>query len=207
LAFTGRYRVALAIVASALVAGCTLLETPSATHTATYVLDALPRQQTTSGPSVALALGPLQARAGFDTPGIVYARRPHELEYFATHRWADTPARMLAPLVAKALEQAGGFRVLMNSPTAVPADVRLEMELVRLQHEFAQRPSRVRLTLQIRLIEVRSKRLLESVELDEVEPAPSDDPYGGVVAANRALARALERLIAFATRAATARVQ
>jgi cholesterol transport system auxiliary component len=31
-------------------------------------------------------------------------------------------------------------------------------------------------------------------ELDEVEPAPSDDPYGGVVAANRALGRLLGRL-------------
>jgi cholesterol transport system auxiliary component len=47
--------------------------------------------------------------------------------------------------------------------------------------------------------------VLASAEFDETEAAPSDDPYGGVLAANRALGRLLERLAAFCAVAPTAR--
>jgi cholesterol transport system auxiliary component len=63
----------------------------------------------------------------------------------------------------------------------------------------------VRFTLRAQLIDVDARRVLASAEFDETEVAPSDDPYGGVLAANRALARLLERLAAFCAVAPTAR--
>jgi cholesterol transport system auxiliary component len=48
------------------------------------------------------------------------------------------------------------------------------------------------------LIEGGTQRVLDTSELEEVEAAPSDDPYGAVVAANRALGRLLDKVAAFA---------
>jgi cholesterol transport system auxiliary component len=128
---------------------------------------------------------------------MVYVRQPYELEYFATNRWADTPSRMLGPLLAQGLEQTGTFRAVVQTPSAVPADLRVDTELIRLQQNFSTRPSRVELTLRAELIDVRGKRVLATRLFEEAENAPTDDAYGGVTAANLALGRMLGQLADF----------
>jgi cholesterol transport system auxiliary component len=83
---------------------------------------------------------------------------------------------------------------VVQAPSAAAAELRLDSELVRLAQDFTVKPSRVRLTLRVELIDTAARRVLAARELDEVEPAASDDPYGGVAAANRALGRLLGRL-------------
>jgi cholesterol transport system auxiliary component len=55
----------------------------------------------------------------------------------------------------------------------------------------------VELALRLQLTDVRTKRVLASRSFDESENAPSDDPYGGVIAANAALQRILEQVADF----------
>jgi cholesterol transport system auxiliary component len=134
---------------------------------------------------------------GFDTAQMAYVQRPYELDYFAANRWADTPARMLDPLLAQALEQSGSFKAVVHSPSPVPSDIRFNSELVRLQQDFTTRPSRVEFTLRLQLIDVRGKRVIATKLLDEAEAAPTDDAYGGVTAANLALQRILQEAVDF----------
>ncbi len=188
---------ALVPIAVLLAAGCAGLQPPPAQPVSTYVLDARPSVARLPQRDLAVAVSLPRARPGFDTPQMAYLRREHEIEYFANSRWADAPARMLAPLVAQALEAAGCWRSVVLAPSGVSAELRLDSELVRLAQDFTARPSRVRLTLRAELIDAGSRRVLAARELDEVESAPSDDPYGGVVAANRALERLLGRLAEF----------
>ena len=96
-----------------------------------------------------------------------------------------------------ACSTSGGYRAVVQAPSLAAANLRLETELVRLQQDFGARPSRVRLTLRAQLIDTDARRVLASAEFDETEVAPSDDAYGGVIAANRALGRLLERLAKF----------
>lgn len=188
-----------ALVPVMLLAGCTgLPSAPQVESTNTYVLDAQPvikAAQVKRDRVLAVSLP--RARPGFDTPRMAYLRQPHELDYFAANQWADTPARMLEPLLAQVLEQTGSFRAVVKTPGVVPADVRLDTELIRLQHDFSTRPSRVQLTLRAQLIDMRSKRVLAVKLFDEAENAASDDAYGGVTAANRALQRVLEQVADF----------
>jgi cholesterol transport system auxiliary component len=86
---------------------------------------------------------------------------------------------------------------VVQAPSLAAANLRLDIELVRLQQDFRAKPSRVQFTLRAQLIEVDARRVLASAEFDETEAAPSDDAYGGVIAANRALGRLLERLAKF----------
>jgi cholesterol transport system auxiliary component len=192
--------------AVALLGACTALQPPPADQASTYVLEAKPAAGAPRPRrDLVLEVSAPRARPGFDTPQMAYTQRAHALEYFARNRWADAPARMLAPLIAQALEQSGGFRAVVQAPSLAAAGLRLDTELVRLQQEFGAKPSRVRLTLRAQLIDVDARRVLASAEFDETEAAPSDDPYGGVLAANRALARLLERLAAFCAEAPAAR--
>jgi cholesterol transport system auxiliary component len=147
--------------------------------------------------NVVLAISAMRAAPGFDTPGIAYVLRPHEIDYFTKSRWADAPARMLAPLIARALEQCGAFRAVVYDAAAVAADLRLDTELVRLQQEFIDKPSRVRLTVRARLVDLNGRRAIALREIEEIEPAVANNAYAGVEAANRALQRVLARLVEF----------
>ncbi len=159
-------------------------------------------------PPMSAAAGPTlivsapRAAAGFDTRRIVYLRQPHELEAFAYHQWVDTPVQMLAPLIAQAVERSGAFRAVLRAPSAAIAELRLDTELIRLQHEFLVQPSRVRLTLRAVMVDTATRRVLAWREFDTSVPSASEDPYGGVVAANQAVRELLPELAAFCARTA-----
>jgi cholesterol transport system auxiliary component len=181
-----------------LLAGCTSFATPQTVSQNIYVLEALPPIPVAQVKhDSVLAISEPQARPGFDSTQIAYVQKSHELNYFVTSRWVATPARMLAPLLVQAMEQTQGFRTVVPTPSAVPADIRLDTELVRLQQDFSTRPSRVQLTLRAQLIDVRGKRVLAVKQFDDAENAASEDAYGGVAAANRLLQRVLGQLASF----------
>ena len=138
-----------------------------------------------------------RAAAGFDTRDIAYVRRAHEVEYFAVHQWVDTPARMVAPIMIQALQRRGSLRSVVLAPTVAAGELRLETELVRLQQDFTRTPSHVRMSMRVLLVDAATRRPLAWRELDAVVLSPSEDPYGGAVAANAALAQVLQQLVAF----------
>ena len=144
-----------------------------------------------------LIINPPHAAAGFDSQRIIYVREPHKLEYFAHSEWVEPPARMLGPLLVAAIERSGAFRAVVLTPGAAAGDWRLDTEIIRLQHEFQTRPSRVRFTLRATLVDDRTRRVIAVREFESSIAATSDDPYGGVVAANRAVQGALIDLSLF----------
>lgn len=191
-------RIFLALVSAMLLAGCTGLRAPQVDSPNLYVLDA---QSTIEAAPVkrdlVLAVSMPRARPGFDTPQMVYLRQPHELDYFAANRWIDSPSHMLAPLLMHALEQTGSFRAVVQIPGVIPADIRLDTELIRLQQDFQTQPSRVQLTLRAQLIDVVGKQVIAVKLFDETENATRDDAYGGVIAANRVVQRVIGQLAEF----------
>ncbi len=144
-----------------------------------------------------LIVNPPEADAGFDSQRIIYARQTHELEYFAHSQWIDTPARMLRPLIVAAIERGGAFRAVVHAPSTATGDLRLDTEIIRLQHEFLQHPSRVHFTLRATLVDSASRRVLATREFDAFATSPTEDPYGGVLAADQAVANVLEELATF----------
>jgi cholesterol transport system auxiliary component len=195
---TGFRRAATAALALLLLAACSPLQPPKPEALNTYVLDAqLETKPVAANNSLTLVVSPPRASPGFDTAHIAYVRQPHELDYFAKSRWADTPSRMLAPLLVRALEHNRNFRAVALAPSPVAGDLRLDTEIIRLQQDFTTRPSRTRFTLRAQLIDPAEKRIVKIRIFDATEEAPSDDPYGGVIAANRAVKRVLEELAEF----------
>jgi cholesterol transport system auxiliary component len=155
-----------------------------------------------SGTAPTLVVNPTRATPGFDSPHIVYVRTAHQREHFAHSDWVDTPARMLAPLIVAAVERTGTFSAVGPLASGLDAKLRLDTEVLRLQHEFGAGPSRVRFTMRAYLLDGSTRRVLAWREFDETVASASEDPYGGVVAANRAVQRVMERLAEFCTEAA-----
>lgn len=154
-----------------------------------------------SGP--VLLVAPPIARAGFDSRRMAYVQRPFELSYFARNEWADTPARMLHPLLVQVLEAQGAFRAVLAGPNAAAADLRLDTEVLALQQEFLTEPSVTRVALRAQVVDLASREVLATQVFEAIEPAASADPYGGVVGLNRALHVVLGRLAAFVAMAAS----
>ncbi len=188
------------VLGLALLTGCGSLLPPPPAPEKVYVLEAT-SPSTDARPAapraIVLAVSTPRARAGYDTDRMVWVRQAHGLEVFARNRWADTPARMLAPLLVQSLQRSGTFQAIVPASSNVSAHWRLDTEVIRLQHDFSTTPSRVQLNLGVQLVDLATRRVIASAEFEEMEPAASEDPYGGVLAANRALLRLLTRVTAF----------
>ena len=178
--------------------GPSFLQSPAAPPTHTYLLE----WQGTAGKKGAanapnLLVSPVLAAPGFDGSDMAYMRTPHEIEYFARHRWVDSPARMLEPLLVRAAAQSGLFSSVIEAGTGTRADLRLDSRLLHLQQVCRLNPSELQLALRVSLVEVASARLIASRVLSVSEPIAERSPYAGVEAANRAVDRLLKELQQF----------
>lgn len=197
----------------AMITGCGALQPTTVAQPAFYSLDnAYSEQQelahapaTPAAPVPTLIVTPPRAASGFNSQRIVYLRQAHQLEYYAHSEWIDTPARMLAPLIATAVARRGAYRAVVLTPSAASGDLRLDTEIVRLQHDLRSQPSAVRFTLRALVVDNGSRQVLARSEFDIAVPVTSEDPYGSVVAANRAVQAVLEQLAIFCAETALAR--
>lgn len=193
------------------IGGCGALRSTQPESPSVYALDRVQIESTVATrppaaapllPAPTLIVSPPSAASGFDSRRIVYQREPHRVEYFAHSEWVDTPARMLAPLIVVALERTAAFNAVALTPSSATGDLRLDTDIVRLEHDFAAQPSRVRFTLRAYVVDVASGAILASRELEASVAAASEDPYGGVAAANGAVGAVLEQLAGFCAEAA-----
>lgn len=141
-----------------------------------------------------LLVSPPLAEPGFETQRMVYVKRPFQIEYFAVNEWVDPPVRMFAPLMIHAFNHSGTFRAVIPLPSSIPGDYRLDTYGFLLQQEFIQQPSQVRVTARLQLVDVKESTILGTRSFEAVENAPSENAYGGVLAANRAVAGLLEQI-------------
>ena len=179
-----------------------------ATHPKSYALAEGPDAVTPPAPAPAamtaltLIVSPPHAASGFDSQRMVYLRRADELQYFAYNEWIDTPSRMLAPLIVSAVNASGAFRAVVQTPSPATGDLRLDAEILRLQQEFFDSPSKVRFTLRAYIVDVTTRRVVATREFEALAAAPSEDARGGVTAAHAAVRSVLKELAEFCAQTA-----
>ncbi|MBL8303850.1 MAG: membrane integrity-associated transporter subunit PqiC [Ideonella sp.] len=151
-----------------------------------------PRQPLATAP-VLLVASP-RAASGLDSTRMLYLGAAGDLRAFAFHAWIDSPARLLAPLMVQTLQASGLFGAVLLAPSAGRATLRLETELLRLQHQFDTRPSRVHLALRAVLLDGTTRQVLGWRQFEAMADAPSEDAAGGVAAARTATRQLLAAL-------------
>lgn len=193
-----RGRMGLLFSVVLLLGGCGALKPQAPAQTVFYALEAMPgRLAPVAQGAPTLLIAPTRAAAGFDSQRIIYVRQDHRVEYFARSEWVDTPARMLGGLLVTEMSHNGSFRSATMATGGATGDLRLVTDIIRLQHEFHSRPSELRFTLRATLLDERTQGVLAWREFDARIAAASDDPYGGVLAANQAVHQVLREVSVF----------
>ncbi len=141
-----------------------------------------------------LLIGVPQPAPGFESSRMAYVQVPHELNYFATSQWAESPARILAPLLVQRLEDGRMWSSVIQMPTSIRGDYRLELTNVTLVQEFLQDPSRIRLAWRGQLVSIKDRKVVGTRNFEREERAFSEDAYGGVLAAQHAATSLLNEL-------------
>jgi cholesterol transport system auxiliary component len=101
---------------------------------------------------------------------------------------------MFAVLLPQTMERTGLWHAVVQAPSAVKADYRLDCDNLVLEQQFFSRPSRLRVAMRALLIDHKRQNVLGTRNFEIFEAAPSEDAYGGVLAANRAATQLLEQL-------------
>jgi cholesterol transport system auxiliary component len=86
---------------------------------------------------------------------------------------------------------------VLTPPSAAAVDLQLDITLIRLQQEFLQTPSQIRLTLRATLTDLKRNRVLAGRLFEAIEAAPQEDAYGGVRAADKAVTQLLTQITRF----------
>jgi cholesterol transport system auxiliary component len=199
-----RISLLLMVLASLLSACSSLLPSPPPTpsfYTLGSSVKAAPVNQSVKVTGPTLLVNPMRAASGFDSTQMVYTRQPQQLEHFARSEWADTPARMLAPWLVQVLSteltRSASVGAVLLAPSSAASEYAVDTDLIRLQQDFNVQPSQVRLTLRVALIQTTTRRVLAVREFDSTEPAATDNPRGGVQAAQIVSARVLLEVAEF----------
>ncbi len=179
-----------------------LRPTPSQAPTL-YLLTGLPGPVATPAPGAVkpplptLLVTPTRAASGFDSQRIIYVRDDQTLAFFAHSEWVDPPARMLGPLLVAALDHTGAFGPVVLTPAGVSGDLRLDTQIIRLQQNFHNTPSRVQFSLRAYLTDEKTRRVLAWREFSAEANATSDNAQAGVMAANQVVQEVLAQLALF----------
>lgn len=137
------------------------------------------------------------ALPGYDTEQMLYVNKPYQISAFANNVWMSPPATMIFPLMVRSIGSSHYFYAVASDPNVSKTDYRLESKLIRLQQNFLTKPSQLELMMQVILIHSADNRVVATETISERMPCPSNNPLGGVIAANHAVQKLTTRLTYF----------
>lgn len=180
-------------------ASCSLLSPVKTDCIKTYVLTDTPcfSVKYATHPATILVTQPA-ASAIYNTTQIAYSACPYQISYFAKNYWADTPPKMLQSLMVQTLQRTHYFRTVMASALG-NYDYVLNTQLLDLKQQFTPCASYVTVRLRAQVVNTTHNQVIATRQFCAVEPAPCCNPYGGVIAANRAVCRLLKGVAVFVT--------
>ncbi|MDR3477565.1 MAG: ABC-type transport auxiliary lipoprotein family protein [Gammaproteobacteria bacterium] len=188
----------LIVIFSVVLTGCSSVLSPvkvGAQHE--YLINTVPTVAASRvGHATVLVMAP-EAGPIYSSKEMVYTTYPYQVASFANNRWAASPSVMLQSLMVQTLQNTHHYRAVVAVPFPGHYDLVLRSELLKLQQDFTRSPSVIRLTLRAQLINANTNLVVAAKEFTIVERAPRNDPYGGVIAANRAAARLMKQLAVF----------
>lgn len=132
-----------------------------------------------------------------NTAKMAYQTTPQQISYFSQNQWINSPNELLHPIVLHALLHSQNYLAVVSTPYTGSYSQRLDLQVINFQQIFTQQPSFYNITLQARLIDNTSQRLIATKRFNIEVTAPADNPEGGVIAANQAVKMLLPQLVQF----------
>lgn len=117
---------------------------------------------------------------------MAYSVAPQQLDYFAHHEWADTPAKLLASMLEYRLDKINLFGAVVSGSSDVRTDYRLDLTLARLVQNVSGESSGIAMEIKASLIDVSNRSIVKSRLLSYTESTGGANPIAGVHAVNNA---------------------
>jgi cholesterol transport system auxiliary component len=194
-------KIILLLLATLLLANCSLLSPVKSEPPKLWVINTLPAKITKTPPrSFTLFIARPLTDSIHNSPQMLYSARSYRVDYFVKNRWAQSPTQMLLPLILQTLQNTHYFAAVSSDPSIGRYDYLLNTQLIEFQQVFKGRASFMQVTLRAQIISMNNGQILATRQFTVLKEAPQPNPYGGVVAANEAVAEILAQLAKFCFR-------
>lgn len=131
------------------------------------------------------------------TQNMLYVTRRYELEPFASHQWSAPPAQMFYPLLVQSLQNSKHFHAVVTPPFPGKDNLQLTTQLTTLQQDFLSNPSVIKMAVNAELIDAKDDKVIATKRFSATVKTSQNNPYGGVMAANRATQQILQQIVRF----------
>jgi cholesterol transport system auxiliary component len=189
-----RMTIIIALMLCSLTA-CSLFSPVAGTNT--YLIKTLPENIPVHRPhAVTLLVVTPDSLPVYNTTDMAYTSLPYQISFFAKNSWAETPAQMIKPLLIETLQKTRHYRSVNSSEIAGLSDFILHTHILELQQVFTLGSSSLHLKIDAQLVKTNTGLVVASKMFEIIIPA-QPTPYGGVTAANEAVAQMLEQITQF----------
>lgn len=181
-----------------ILSGCSFMSPVKIEPSKKYTLDEMPSCFPSQQPhaSTLLVLEP-ETRPIYNTTQMAYTIQPHQVAFFSYNEWTETPSQMFHPLIVKTLQNMYYFHAIVTPPYTGSYDYVLSTQILQLEQDFTVSPAIVRLILRSQLSDGNTSQVVATQEMSVQEPLVQNTPYGGVLAANHATAKMMEKIAEF----------
>jgi cholesterol transport system auxiliary component len=186
-----------ALVAGALLAGCTILSNNQPTPTYFVLRDtARPTPAAQRIPRV-LLVAPTTASPFYDTQSMVFSREPGTRAYYQFAAWTERPGKRFDILLLQRLEQRAAFERTAAMTAGVRGDLLLAVNIVEVYHDDEKAPGRVRMEVTAEITDRAARSIVARRTFVHEVAVTEDNAAGAVQAFDAAVTRLLDELTAW----------
>jgi len=180
------------------IAGCATRQLPP---TFVYTLQPLPNPAETSGNTgnLTLKLAPLRGTRPFATTRMLYTEHGIDQNSFAFSRWADSPTRMLQPLLVEAIHRSGLFQAVLPPGSTLRNDLSLEGTLLDFSLHLDDGNPRGVVEIRFILVDNHARQVVASRLFRAEAPATKADAEQAARALNQAAGEVTDMLVRWLT--------
>lgn len=185
------------------ICSCSLLSPQKTPEISTYTLSAHDRvyhATTHKTKKITLIVNTPTAVTGYDSRKMIYSKKRYELNHFALNQWAAPPAEMIHPILVQKLRDTGQFNAVMSNEYNSNPQYVLRVHLIELQQNFAVQPSQIQLKIQAEILTSNDNKVIKTQTFNTSIRTLQNTPYGGVLAANKAVDLLLNQIAEFTVR-------
>ncbi len=143
-----------------------------------------------------IRLAAISALLPYTTQDIIYSDGPNQLNHYLYSRWNDAPVRLLAKLFQQTLQSVGLFKAVVSDASVSKADYLLESELLEFRQLISdQSHSEVRITMEFRLLDPKTRQVISVKHIQQQQPVASINARGAVEAFNQASQSVADALV------------
>jgi ABC-type uncharacterized transport system auxiliary subunit len=151
-----------------------------------------------------LLVNGIASDAFYENRSLVYSRKPGQRAYYQFASWTDQPARRVALLTERRLEQRGSFRSVAPIDSGASGDLLLTITVDEVLHDDGTPPGAGRVVVTGELLQRQGRRIVDRRQFVATAPAREESAEGAVAAINAAVSDVIDAVVVWTEEAARA---